>query len=284
MLGLTIAGAAIFFIPYAKGLAQQIVGEKERIEKERQRTEFAGFVPDNPKLDDSMEEIRDAALRNLNAVGVTVDELVDRYSRVSQLKTVRTLSFGGMLNNGIQNSEVKYFVRAPNQIRRVEHRGAQKTTTVVDGLTGREEITSPQSNSTRSLTPVECLTFILTSTPPLTIWQYDANRDQLVDRGHEDIEVAPNTQVLTNLAFPGTEIQHHFNRFTSLEIKRVAIIETDGSPVTLEINFEDFEKSGEYVVPSQITVRNSQNEEPTRITINDWSFNPGLLPSLFTVE
>jgi len=233
----------------------------------------------------SVVEMRDRVLSGFSrSRSGSAEFVIEEYSRVTNLGEVRTFSFSGELSRDGETFPIRIFAREPSRVRQVVRLGDKRIITVVDGLSGRVDtlVDGVGTVKSRPTSPVESATLLAISVMPT--WFGFADLDYQWREGSSE-DGDSDSQVLINREIPQIELHHRIDAATGLELKRIAMIAVGGEPLEVSAAFERFQKISDYLVPSRVVINNSgEPSSQIMIEIDDWSFNPGLLPSLFLIE
>jgi len=236
-------------------------------------------------LRDRVSALKSAALERIDKQPSNMEEVMLSFSAATGLDSARTISMEGKVTSNNREYEINLFVKAPLQIRQVLSQENLKVTSVFNGNEGRLELENYSRNrqDSRNLTPNQSISLVMSSVLALPLWQNEANSNILLDAGNETID-GEVYRVITNRAFPGCEIKHYLDMDRMIERKRVAKLGGD-DPMEILVRFLDYKMSGDYNMPMRIEIlENRAIEIRSIIEVDKWSFNQGLLPSLFVVE
>lgn len=248
------------------------------------QTETTTPIQSAPLLE-GYREIKSSALRRFEEPK-SVEQALSLYGETTGFNQARTVSMEGVAKANDREYNINVFTKTPNQLRQVMTMGDTKVTTVFNGSQGSLHLQNfaTRRESSRTLTPEQNLTSAMSSLVCMPLWQYELAPSTIEDLGQETIE-GEVYRVLANHAYPAATIRHYFDVDTMVERMRKAEVSTDGQVSRIQVKFSEYQRNGAFYTPSRIEIiENGNIEIRTLISIDQWSLNQGLLPSLFVVN
>lgn len=237
-------------------------------------------------LRDGYQQLKSNALKQIDENPSNLEEVLEAYGLATGFNQARTVSMEGSASSNNREYDMNVFAKAPNQLRQVMAHGDTKITCVYNGNEGNLELVNYANNrqSSRMLTAEQSLSALMSSVVSLPIWQYERAPSSLEDLGLDTIDGVVY-RVIANHQFETATIMHYLDADTMIERMRLAEYESDGEPCRIQVKYSDYQKNGDFYAPMRIEVVEQQNIEIRTIcVIEKWSFNKGLLPSLFVVN
>ncbi|GHC04374.1 hypothetical protein [Cerasicoccus arenae] len=237
-------------------------------------------------LRDSYQELKSAALRRIDEPKSKLEEILIANAEITGMANARTCSAEGTAIANGRQYDLNFFAKAPNLLRQVLTLDDLKITSVYNGTAGKLEAMdyTKKRSVERDMTQLQDLTILMSSLPNLPIWQYEADSTKISDGGQQIYE-GELYYVVVNRGIHLFEIMHYFDIETSLERVRRATVISDDQELSITVKFSEYQQIGQFYTPMEINVlEESAVQVVSKILVEKWSFNQGLLPSLFSLD
>lgn len=232
----------------------------------------------------AISNMKAAALQHLDNPTTQAETVLAENLQITGIDGLRSLAMNGLLSINGRKLDINVFSREPNLARQVLRTDNTKSVLVFDGTQAGSQVHSGGQSQQIPTPPAQKVALMLMQTPPLLVWQYAQNA-LLVDEGEPQKIGGIEHVCLINRGLPFGPIEHYFNPETKLETARRAVVKTSGGSIEIWVWFDDYRRTGNYFLAHEIRSRETGGISiNSRLTVDEWEPNAGLLPSLFQVE
>ncbi len=237
-------------------------------------------------LRDSYEEIKTAALKQIEDAPNSVEEILEHNAQATGLGNARTVALEGAAITNNREFAINIFSKAPNLVRQVMSIDDTRITNIYNGQSGMLEVQNftGKQQSSRAMAPNQSLKILMTDVIALPLWQYETAPTKLMDGGLENID-GETYRVVINRVSPLFEIKHYFDLDNMVERLRLAEYPDGDINCQIKVAFLNYQWNGQYYTPMRVEYEERGSIQVRAIIkVEKWSFNSGLLPSLFVVD
>jgi len=233
----------------------------------------------------SVVDMRDAALKELRGADMTAADVVREFARQTGMDQINTTSMNGALNLEGELFDVRIFARQPDMVRQTIRTGAERFTLIANGdQFDRDSFEGKATIDSRNRIPRRQIAqaWILGS-PGLAHWHFKNDPASISLQKPEGVGIQ-SVRVLENKTIDGLVLEHHMDAETGLEVKRIVRFVNDEDAAIVGI-YSDFRTHGSVMIPGRVDMFTAGENEPVAtFAVEKWSFNSGLLTSLFEVN